>query len=84
MNYFKNLIIKEIETGASYTLFLCNNGRIYAFGDNEHYQCGINEDEHLEYIKSPQLLPNISNINKICCGFSQNLALDIYHKLWVF
>lgn len=45
MSFFKNLKLKilKIVSGARHNLVLCDNFKIYSFGDNSHYQCsGLN------------------------------------------
>eukprot|EP01084_Bolivina_argentea_P241338 405180_1 len=73
--------IISIQCGASHTLFLCKNGKLFSVGENNHGQCG---HYGLKHIKQPKLIVNIPQIISISVGEYFTLCISTNLELWVF
>lgn len=71
--------IKDVAFGKNHTLFLKDNGDLYACGDNRYCQLGIDEIEEC-------LIPKkiMENIKKIDAGLYTSYALDNQGNLWAW
>lgn len=49
--FFRNLKVIDLAAGARHSLILEENGKIYAFGDNCEFQCGIDQMRTYEPIE---------------------------------
>ncbi len=58
VNFFLDKKIKKISTGFRHTLVLCEDGNLYAFGENSFGQCFGND------IKCEPNIINVANINE--------------------
>ena len=58
VNFFKDKKIKKISTGYRHTLVLCEDGILYAFGENSFGQCFGKE------LKCEPNIINVANINE--------------------
>ena len=71
---------KEVSCGCEFTICLTEDGLVYSFGNNDHGQLGLGNDE-LYYI-SPKLIKSLKDIKLIECGpnntFCKSLNDDIY------
>lgn len=82
-----NYKIISIECGASHTLFLCDNGKLFSCGENDHGQCGLENNDNSdnsEIIKQPTEIKNIPKIIKISVGEYFSLSISYKYDLWVF
>ena len=71
----KNLYkIIDIKCGGEHTLFLSNNGKVYACGHGYYGQLGLGNNKN---VKSPILVQSLSNKNiiEIASGWSHSLVL---------
>eukprot|EP01084_Bolivina_argentea_P092660 166686_1 len=66
------------------TLVLCENGQLWATGDNKVGQCGT--DHNINKINKIALIKKLSHVNiiKIDVGRRHNLCLDVNSKIWCF
>ena len=65
MTFFKdnNLRIKKIAAGGRHNLVLCDNNKIYAFGDNSQNQCsGLNIFYNQPYLITKECEMNVLDI----------------------
>jgi alpha-tubulin suppressor-like RCC1 family protein len=72
--------IKEIACGNFHSLFLSNNGTVFACGKNDRYQIGFNSGTGSVLI--PKELKPIKNCIHIACGANHSLAIvdNNYYK----
>lgn len=77
---FSDNLIRKIACGKRHTLILCENGELYAFGDNSENQCSGNE----KYIATPYLIPFKSKIviNDVYTGGNYSLAKTIKGEIY--
>ena len=77
------LTIKKISSGARHSLVLCNNGKVYCFGDNSDSQCC-----GLEKIVSTPTLVRFNDFNEeivdIKAGFNHSIAKGKTGKIYVW
>lgn len=78
-----NLKIIKIESGARHSMVLCENGKVYCFGDNTDGQCcGLEK-----LVETPTLVEFDSAdefIVDICCGFNHSIAKSSSGKIFVW
>ena len=74
--------IIEICTDGGHILCLNENGQMFAWGKNDRYQCGIDDDD--KTITSVTHLKCQAKIKTIQCGTYYNLCLSTDNKLYVF
>ena len=81
--YNKNLVVKKISSGARHSLVLCEDGRVYCFGDNSDSQCC-----GLEKIVSVPTLVRFNDLNEvivdITAGFNHSIAKGKTGKIYVW
>jgi alpha-tubulin suppressor-like RCC1 family protein len=81
--YNKNLVVKKISSGARHSLVLCEDGRVYCFGDNSDSQCC-----GLEKIVSVPTLVRFNDFNEvivdITAGFNHSIAKGKTGKIYVW
>ena len=80
-NYPDNII--SIKCGVGHTLLLTLEGNIYSFGDNEHGELGLNDNNIME-TNTPTLIRNIPEIRRIECGDYHSICIDVNNDLWLF
>jgi alpha-tubulin suppressor-like RCC1 family protein len=72
--------VKQISCGYDFSLALLNDGTVYGFGDNYDGDLGLGNDTNGKCI--PTLIPSLSNVKQISCGYEHSLALlnngDVY------
>lgn len=72
--FFKDnkLVIDKISSGGRHTLVLCQEGKVYCFGDNSDHQCC----DYDKVVLIPTLVKfdNNNPIVDICCGFNSSFA----------
>ena len=73
--------IKEVQTGASFSLLLDVDGCVWGFGYNGQGQLGVG-DENLGRVSRPKKLENLPVITKIYCGHYFSMLLDENGELW--
>ncbi|XP_055382025.1 protein RCC2 homolog [Condylostylus longicornis] len=79
----ENLNIIQAAAGRNHTLFLSDNGTVYACGDNKSGQCGIGNTQ--------PIVQNATRINyrgppivRVACGAEFSAILDIKGNLYTF
>lgn len=72
--------VLDIQCGNENALFLMKDGTVYACGANDHSRLGVREQQGSA--NQPILIPTLSNIVQIDCGFGQSLALDADGHVW--
>eukprot|EP01084_Bolivina_argentea_P003672 6908_1 len=84
--FFYNIKIIKIQCGRDYSLFLCENKRVYSLGNNQSGQCGLNfnDRKYGKTISKPIIIDKLKNIEDICCGGTFNICLDKCNKIWCF
>ena len=68
---------------AGFSIFLCDNHRVYSLGNNDAGQCGQEESQSM-ISSPPKLVTKLKNIKDICCGSTFVICLDFKHKIWCF
>ena len=70
--------IIDISTGTSFVLALCDNGRVFGWGNNNRGQLCLNDDIKDDWIKKPTLCQLLLdwNIKQIDCGGTHSLFID--------
>lgn len=82
---FEGINIISAACGASHTLFLSDNGQVFAVGDNSFGQCGLPTRKNAKIIETPQLINYTgAPIVKIDCGSRFSALLDIDGNLHTF
>ena len=82
--FFNNgLKVKKISSGARHSLVLCDDGKVYCFGDNSDSQCC-----GLEKIVSIPTLVRFNDFNEIIvditAGFNHSIAKGKTGKIYVW
>ncbi|XP_058120620.1 probable E3 ubiquitin-protein ligase HERC4 isoform X2 [Anopheles coustani] len=74
--------VSQAACGASHTLFLTKEGKMYACGNNDHGQLG--HDTCILPNKRPQLVTSLDNyiITQISCGTAHSLALTNWGQVF--
>lgn len=73
--------IVQISAGASHSLALTENGKVYAWGKNDSGQLGIGYNVNQE---TPKLVKGLSKVEKVCTGGNSFLALIRGGNLYVW
>ena len=73
--------IIQIQCGSGHCLFLTHCGDMFACGNNDQYQCGI---DNARVITTITKIECEAKIKEIRCGFTHNLCLSDMDKLYVF
>lgn len=72
--------VADIQCGNENTLFLMKDGTVYVCGAGDHGRLGNKGMK--SSAKEPILVPGLSNIVAIDCGFGQSMALDSSGHVW--
>jgi len=80
-NWPDNII--DIKSGFNYSLLLTSKGQVYSFGSNGNGQLGIN-DKNVNKINIPTVITDIPEIQRIECGNSHSMCIEINNNLWLF
>ena len=67
--------------GGYHNVFLSDDGQLHSMGWNNLGQLGYSSPEKCGI---PTPIPNLPQIQQICCGFYYTMCLDIDGKLWGF
>lgn len=79
--YSKTLI--DVASSRNHTLFLFENGSLFAFGSNFYGQLGINTDvDTSKIIKSPTFIQTEKKFISVAAGFKHSLAVAEDGTLW--
>ena len=79
LTFFKGHIIKKVCSGYRHSLVLCEDGVLYAFGDNNSKQCLGDAD----YYQEPKVI-NVLNVVDIECGGKFSLVKNAYGEVHVW
>eukprot|EP01084_Bolivina_argentea_P036328 67225_1 len=86
IRYFADnmITINKIYAGYYHSLCLDDNGIVYAFGTNEHGQCGLPKD--IKSTHTPIKIYSLSNheIVDVKCGFYHSYCKSADHQHWLF
>ena len=74
--------IKEIICGGNYTFAICENTKIYCWGDNEYKQLGLGDDKTRKTPVEFKIEENSSPIKKIICGSNHTFAIYKNNKIY--
>lgn len=85
-------VIPELESqniiqaacGRNHSLFLTDNGVVYACGDNKSGQCGIGNNTTQQVLKPTRINYRGPPIIKVGCGAEFSVILDIKGNLYTF
>lgn len=70
--------------GRNHSLFLTDNGVVYACGDNKSGQCGIGNNSTQQVLKPTRINYRGPPIIKVGCGAEFSVILDIKGNLYTF
>ena len=76
--------IISIKCGDAHSLLLTSEGFVYSFGNNRDGQLGINYDIKSEMENVPVLIKYIPEIQRIECGNTHSMCIDINNNLLLF
>ncbi|KAI4336482.1 hypothetical protein L6164_015004 [Bauhinia variegata] len=80
---FQNQSLKAIACGGAHTLFLTENGRVYATGLNDFGQLGISENKH--YSMEPlEVFGLPKEIDQISVGYNHSCAITVDGELYMW
>ena len=87
--FIPNLInIIQVSAGSFHSLVLTNDGQVYGFGDNAQgeiiYANYIEDDDIVNYIWDPILIPGLNNIIQISAGDGYSLALNKFGDVFAW
>eukprot|EP01084_Bolivina_argentea_P209527 356878_1 len=87
ISYFMNnsICIEQIQCGEKYSVVLDVNGKVYCFGLNTSFECGI-WSYKLKCIHTPQT-PKILERKRIVgikCGYNHTIALDVVNQYYLW
>jgi alpha-tubulin suppressor-like RCC1 family protein len=77
-----NQTYKRIELSGGNAYGTKADNTLYAWGDNEYSQLGINET--FPYIVVPKAVSNLSSILEFSAGYLFNGVIDSNHQLWMW
>ena len=84
----KDLRINKIFSGWEHNILIANNGDIYSFGNNKHYQCGMSNNNYINKIITDPTNISILNNNikgiSAACGNEYTLILSNDHEVYAF
>ncbi|EAT33913.1 AAEL013820-PA [Aedes aegypti] len=83
VNGLKDVKVVQAACGRNHTLFLTDNGVVYACGDNRHGQCGVGHTNPT-VLKATRLKYTGPPIVKVACGAEFSMILDINGRLYSF
>ncbi|CAI9108702.1 OLC1v1008373C1 [Oldenlandia corymbosa var. corymbosa] len=80
---FDNQGVREIACGGAHTLFLTENGNVYATGLNDLGQLGISDDR--SYSTEPLLVAGLpKEVVRISAGYHHSLAITVDGELYMW
>ncbi|XP_027073361.2 ultraviolet-B receptor UVR8 isoform X1 [Coffea arabica] len=80
---FYDQSLREIACGGAHTLFLTENGRVYATGLNDFGQLGISDDR--SYATEPLIVTGIpKEVVKISAGYHHSSAITVDGELYMW
>ncbi|XP_074600983.1 protein RCC2 homolog [Brevipalpus obovatus] len=80
----KNLKIKSAATGKGHTLFLTEEGVVYAAGDNKMGQLGIGSQSNNAVLVPTKIAYSGKPVAKVACGAEFSLMVDAAGTLYSF
>lgn len=75
-----NVKIKQIEAGRGCSLILCEDGTVWAWGNNKEGQLGLG---HKNNCNRPQQVPRLVNVQCIVSGNDASIAIKNDGDIWV-
>lgn len=84
--YCNAITVVKAFCGGAHTSILTDDGRIFSFGWNAYFQCGVKRDKEKD---TDVFLPNEVKISSTCvvdmsCGFAHSVAIDVSGGLHVW
>jgi alpha-tubulin suppressor-like RCC1 family protein len=79
--------IKQIICGGDYTLILTSDNQIFASGNNENGQLGLDNfdiNQSIEFIKINEFQLTRENIKQVACGFAHTIILTENNNIYGF
>ncbi|KXJ70324.1 protein RCC2 [Aedes albopictus] len=83
VNGLKNVNVVQAACGRNHTLFLTDEGIVYACGDNRNGQCGVG-NTNSPILKATRLKYTGPPIVKVACGAEFSMLLDVNGDLHSF
>ncbi len=71
----KDKQIVQISLGSYHSAILLNDGKVFTWGNNNHFQLGIEDVENNMEVCDPTLA-SVDLIKKVACGYDQTLFLN--------
>ncbi|CAD7696720.1 unnamed protein product [Ostreobium quekettii] len=78
----KGVRIVQAAVGGWHCLAVTENNRVYAWGGNEYFQCGVNEEEK-NIVKPTICVPHLQ-VKQVACGGMHSLALTTSGEVWTW
>ena len=84
VNFFNDnrILALKVNCGGAHTIIVDNNGIIFSFGWNEHFQCGLKTNQDISI--PTKVNTQSSKIIDVSCGFAHTIAIDISGDLFVW
>ncbi|PHT77500.1 hypothetical protein T459_21022 [Capsicum annuum] len=80
---FDNQSLRQIACGGAHTLFLTENGRVYASGLNDYGQLGVSDDR--DYITEPLGVAGLpKEIVEVSAGYHHSSAITVDGELYMW
>lgn len=71
----------DIAAGRTHSLALKNDGTVWSWGQNNYGQLGLGT---LENANTPQLIPNLKQVQSINCGRNNTAAIKMDQTVWLW
>ncbi|XP_070030460.1 ultraviolet-B receptor UVR8 isoform X2 [Nicotiana sylvestris] len=81
---FDNQNLREIACGGAHTLFLTENGRVYASGLNDYGQLGVSADDRGYIIEPLEVAGLPKEIVKVSAGYHHSSAITVDGELYMW
>jgi myosin-5 len=79
----KNHLVKSITAGNQFAVLISNHGNVFSFGQNQHGELGLGDQEDR---LAPTLVKHLRNhkINQIACGFKHVICRSTLGKVFAW
>lgn len=76
VDFFNNIAVEKLVFGASHSLAVGNDGRVYAWGQNDYNKLGLGSTDTI--VQNPTIVEALKDVHIVdaACGNFHSLALD--------